>query len=167
MCRSGNLFTFIESWLWQPYGVKEGKEVWSNGDKCLWNVREVSALKEVIDKMRRINNACTGRIGPPDSAVIFEGPNIVKKNPKNSVHVMDHLWLIPSTFHSTQSQQSAGWEGSHSQYDQRGIWRVNKSERVLCQRYVSVTQFWAMDPLAEGCIISSWDTVFCFLAELK
>lgn len=86
-------------------------------------------------------------------------------------HVMDHLWLIPSTFHSTQIQQSAGWAGSHRQSDQKGIWRVKKREgrreREVCQRYMSVTQLWAMNPLAEGCIISSWDTVFCSLAELK
>lgn len=70
MCRSGNLFTFIESWWWQPYGapwraeyvscegVKKRYEMMATNACEMW--KKLLLYMAVIDKMLIINKAFTG-----------------------------------------------------------------------------------------------------------
>lgn len=185
MCRSGNLFTFIESWWWQPYGapwraeyvscegVKKRYEMMATNACEMW--KKLLLYMAVIDKMLIINKAFTGWFwrGAESSTDITCQNQIQQSFLKAQVSC--HGPLMTNTeyfpFHPNPTVCRLGrvtqTVGSEGYLESEKAREGGEREREVCQRYMSVTQLWAMNPLAEDCIISSWDTVFCSLAELK
>lgn len=113
----------------------------------LWIVREASALHgsywQNADDKAFTGWFCSMQKAPQ---ILYVRTTFSSHFRRPKYHVMDHLWLIPSTFHSTQIQQSAGWAGSHRQSDQKGIWRVKKRGGGG-ERSASVTWVWLSSEL--------------------